>query len=206
MGLIADEQPAMYKVIEAAGLAHGKSMQSYLCMMSVRLLEMRRVFKESGSIYLHCDPTASHYLKLLMDSIYGARNFTAEIIWKRTSEHSDSRTFGNVSDTILLYGDHININDVRVPYEQAYVDRFCRYDDNDGRGPCTLDNMNSPSPRPNWTYEWLSYQPPSIGGVTRPSSPRPGLGGRTNPARRVEGVKKEHVEETAGERTTGEGY
>ena len=60
MGLIADEQPAMYQVL-----------QSYLCMMAVRLLEMRRVLKDTGSIYLHCDPTASHYLKLLMDSIYG---------------------------------------------------------------------------------------------------------------------------------------
>ena len=60
MGLIADEQAAMYQVL-----------QSYLCMMAVRLLEMRRVLKDTGSIYLHCDPTASHYLKLLMDSIYG---------------------------------------------------------------------------------------------------------------------------------------
>ena len=58
MGLIADEQPAMYKVIETAGLTHGKGMQSYLCMMAVRLLEMRRLLKDSGSIYLHCDPTA----------------------------------------------------------------------------------------------------------------------------------------------------
>ena len=72
MGLIADEQPAMYKVIETAGLTHGKGMQSYLCMMAVRLLEMRRVLKDTGSIYLHCDPTASHYLKLLMDSIFGS--------------------------------------------------------------------------------------------------------------------------------------
>ena len=57
MGLIADEQPAMYKVIETAGLSHGKGMQSYLCMMAVRLLEMRRVLKDTGSVYLHCEPT-----------------------------------------------------------------------------------------------------------------------------------------------------
>ena len=85
MGLIADEQPAMYQVLDtAAGLSHGKGMQSYLCMMAVRLLEMRRVLKDTGSIYLHCDPTASHYLKLLMDSIYG-QAFRNEIIWKRTT-------------------------------------------------------------------------------------------------------------------------
>ena len=61
MGLIADEQPAMYQVLQAAGLTHGKGMQSYLCMMAVRLLEMRRVMKGTASIYLHCDPTAGDY-------------------------------------------------------------------------------------------------------------------------------------------------
>ena len=65
-------------------LIPGKGMQSYLCMMAVRLLEMRRVLKDTGSIYLHCDPTASHYLKMLMDSIYGIRNFRNEIIRKRS--------------------------------------------------------------------------------------------------------------------------
>ena len=75
MGLIADEQPAIYKIIEAAGLSHSQSMQSYLCMMAIRLLEMRRVLKGTGSIYLHCDPTASHYLKALMDAVFGTRQF-----------------------------------------------------------------------------------------------------------------------------------
>ena len=82
MGLIADEQPAMYQVLQAAGLTHGKGMQSYLCMMAFRLLEMRRVLKDAGSIYLHCDSTASHYLKLLMDSIYGGNSFQNEITWQ----------------------------------------------------------------------------------------------------------------------------
>ena len=163
MGLIADERPAMYKVLEVSGLTHGKGMQSYLCMMAVRLLEMRRVLKHSGSIYLHCDPTASHYLKLLTDSIYGAGNFMAEITWKRTSAHSDSRTFGNVADIILFYGDQININDVRVPYDPAYIARYYRYDDGDSRGPYTLDNMTSPNPRPNMTYEWKGFAPPVKG-------------------------------------------
>ena len=90
MGLIADEQPAMYKVIETAGLTHGKGMQSYLCMMAVRLLEMRRVLKDTGSIYLHCDPTASHYLKLLMDSIFGSASFRMKLLGKRTTAHNDS--------------------------------------------------------------------------------------------------------------------
>ena len=163
MGLIADQRPATAHVLKTAGLNHGRGMQSYLTMMAVRFLEMRRVLKGTGSIYLHCDPTASHYLKLLMDSIYGAGNFMAEITWKRTSAHNDSRTFGNVADTILFYGDQININDVRVPYDQAYVERYYSHDDNDGRGSYTLDNMTSPNPRPNLTYEWRGYPPPVKG-------------------------------------------
>ena len=85
MGLIADEQPAMYKVLEASGLTHGKGMQSYLCMMAVRLLDMSKVLKDTGSIYPHCDPTASHYLKLLMDSVFGSDLFLNEMTWKRSS-------------------------------------------------------------------------------------------------------------------------
>ena len=78
-GEIADKQPALYSIIDAAGLAHGKGMKSYLIMMAVRLLEMNRLLKTTGSIYLHCDSTASHYLKLLMDCIFGKSNFRNEI-------------------------------------------------------------------------------------------------------------------------------
>ena len=163
MGLIADEHPATAHVLKTAGLTHGKGMQSYLTMMAVRLMEMHRVLKPTGSIYLHCDPTASHYLKLLMDAFFGASNFMAEITWKRTSAHSDSRTFGNVADIVLFYGEQININDVRVPYDPAYIARYYRYDDGDGRGPYTLDNMTSPNPRPNMTYEWRGHPPPVKG-------------------------------------------
>ena len=163
MGLIADKQPALAHVIKTSGMTHGKGMQSYLTMMAVRLMEMHRVLKPTGSIYLHCDPTASHYLKLLMDSLNGASNFMAEITWKRTSTHSDSRTFGNVADIILFYGDQINTNDVRVPYDPEYVARFYRYDDDDGRGLYRLDNITSPNPRPNLTYEWRGHQPPAKG-------------------------------------------
>ena len=105
MGLIADEQPAMYQVLQTAGLTHGKGMQSYLCMMAVRLLEMRRVLKDTGSIYLHCDPTASHYLKLLMDSIYGQNPVSATEISVEANfggQRHDAKGFGRVHDTILF--------------------------------------------------------------------------------------------------------
>ena len=76
-------------------------------MMAVRLLEMRRVLKDTGSIYLHCDPTASHYLKMLMDSIYGTQCFRSEITWRRTNAHNDTRQgrkqHGRIHDVLLFY-------------------------------------------------------------------------------------------------------
>ena len=88
-GEIADRDPSLYAIIDAAGLSHGRGMKSYLIMMAVRLLEMRRLLKDTGSIYLHCDPTASHYLKLLMDSVFGRENYLNEISWIRTVPKND---------------------------------------------------------------------------------------------------------------------
>ena len=76
-------------------------MMAYLAMMAVRLIELHRVLKSTGSLYLHCDPTASHYLKLVLNSIFGPARFLNEIIWKRYGAHNDSRTYGRVHDTIL---------------------------------------------------------------------------------------------------------
>ncbi len=150
MGLIADEQPAMYKVLEAAGLTHGKGMQSYLCMMAVRLLEMRRVLKETGSIYLHCDPTASHYLKMLMDSIYGQDNFRSEITWKRTSAHSDTRQgrkqHGRVRDALLFYtkSNQWTWNPIYTDYDPEYVEKFYKYYEPETNRRYRLDNLSGP--------------------------------------------------------------
>ena len=79
-------------------------MLAYLAMMAPRLMELRRVLKQTGSIYLHCDTTASHYLKLLMDAIFGPEQFRNEIIWKRTSAHSSAKRYGPVHDVLLFYG------------------------------------------------------------------------------------------------------
>ena len=133
MGLIADEHPAVANLLHTAGLTHGKGMQSYLTMMAVRLLEMHRVLTATGSIYLHCDPTASHYLKMLMDAIFGAGQFRSEITWKRTSSHSDTKQgrqqHGRVRDLLLYYtkGNSWTWNPVYTEYDQDYVDRFYRY-------------------------------------------------------------------------------
>ena len=103
-GEIADREPALYAVIAAAGSAHGKSMKSYAIMMAVRLLEMRRILKDTGSVYLHCDPTASHYLKLIMDAVFGKDNYRNEIIWGYTGPASPrQRQFSRKHDTIFWY-------------------------------------------------------------------------------------------------------
>lgn len=81
LGELAEHNDALYTIIYAAGLAHGKGIQSYLTMMAVRLIELHRVLKDTASLYLHCDPTASHYLKMLMDGTFGRANFCNEVIW-----------------------------------------------------------------------------------------------------------------------------
>jgi len=78
-------------------------MFSYIIFMTERLLAMHHVLKSTGSIYLHCDPTASHYLKIVLDGIFGRKNFRSEIIWKRTSAHNDAKKWGAVHDVIFFY-------------------------------------------------------------------------------------------------------
>lgn len=140
-------------------------MMAYLSMMAIRLIELHRVLKPTGSLYLHCDPTASHYLKLLLDRVFGGENYRNEIIWKRTTTHSDSKTWSRVADTIFFYTKSREFvwNTPREAHSADYVASKYRHDDHDGRGPYMLDNMTSPNPRPNMTYEWLGFPPPAMG-------------------------------------------
>lgn len=114
-------------------------MLAYLAMMAPRLMELRRVLKPTGSLYLHCDPTASHYLKLLLDAVFGPENFRNEIIWKRGSAHSDarqgSRQFGRISDTILFYSatNGNTWNPQYAPYDEKYIAENYHRRDPDGR-------------------------------------------------------------------------
>ena len=111
------------------------AMMAYLVMMAPRLVELHRALKPTGSIYLHCDPTASHYLKILMDTVFGKQNFRSEVVWKRTSAHNAAKRFGPVHDTLLLYSktDDYVWNRVLQAYDQSYLDAFYRYMDADGR-------------------------------------------------------------------------
>ena len=166
-GELADRNPAAYSVIEAARQAHGKGMQSYLIFMAVRLLEMRRILKPTGSIYLHCDPTASHYLKLLMDGVFGMLNARSCIAWKRSSVHSDTKQgrkqHGRIQDNILYYtiGREWTWNPQYLPYPDDFIARYYRYvEDKTGRR-YALDNITGPggSAKGNPQYEVM--------GVTR---------------------------------------
>lgn len=109
---------------------------AYLSYMAERLAELRRLLKPTGSVYLHCDPSASHYLKILMDGVFGPRQFLSEIVWKRTSAHSDAKRWGASHDTILFYAASGNAgwtwNQEHVPYDDDYLKRFNRVDP-DGR-------------------------------------------------------------------------
>lgn len=103
-GEVAEREPALYAIIDAARLSRGKGMKAYLIMMVVRLLELRRILKPNGSIYLHCDPTASHYLKMAMDCVFGNVNFRNEIVWHYYNKYSAGKNaFGRNYDQILFY-------------------------------------------------------------------------------------------------------
>lgn len=133
-------------------------MMAYLAMMAVRLIELHRVLKSTGSLYLHCDPTASHYLKLLLDAVFGKENFLNEIIWKRTSAHSNaSRKLASVHDVLIFYSkspDYI-WNQAYTPYRQEYVEEHFVHVDPDGRRFRRSDLVN-PSVRPNLRYEYTA--------------------------------------------------
>ncbi len=147
------------------GVGHN-DVTAYLTMMAVRLVELHRVLKPTGSIYLHCDPTTGHYLKLTLDSIFGPTNFRNEVTWKRTNVHSDSKRWSDVSDRLLYYlkdsRSSPTWNPVWGSHSPEYVAAKYRHVDPDGRR-YRLDNMTSPNPRPHMMYEWKGYPPPRYG-------------------------------------------
>ena len=136
-------------------------MMAYLVMMAIRLVELHRVLKPTGSLYLHCDPTASHYLKIILDTIFGVQNFKNEITWQRTVSHNDARRkYADVSDILFFYtkSDKFVFSVQYMEYSEEYVQNFYRYVDESGRR-YRIDNLRSPNPRPNLTYEYKGYKP-----------------------------------------------
>lgn len=137
-------------------------LSAYLVMMAPRLAECRRVLKDDGSLYLHCDPAASHYLKVLLDHLFGPENFRNEIVWKRTHAHSSSRRYGPVHDVILFYSKSSSYkwNPVFSEYSVSYLEKHFRHEDE--RGRYQLITCTAPGDRTGTRahYEWRGQLPP----------------------------------------------
>jgi adenine specific DNA methylase Mod len=142
-------------------------MMAYLAMMAPRLVELRRVLKPTGSLYLHCDPTASHYLKILLDAVFGPQKFRSEIIWKRSSAHSDAKQgrklHGHIHDVILFYTktDDWTWNDIYTPYESSYVERDYKLSDETGRR-FRRGDLTAAKPGGDTEYDWRVKKPAGL--------------------------------------------
>ena len=170
-GELADRSPAAHSVIEASRLASGKGMMSYLIMMAVRLIEMERILKPTGSVYLHCDDTAVHYLKSLMDAVFGSKNFRNNIVWKRATSHNDPARYGRISDHLLYYvksdqatwnGDIVRIARTPESLKESYKLK-------DKRGNYRSDNITGPkhgtNPMAESALPWRGYDVFAMGRV-----------------------------------------
>ena len=134
------------------------AMMAYLVMMAPRLVELHRVLKPTGSLYLHCDPTAGHYLKILLDAVFGTANFKNEVTWKRTTAHNDPQRFGRISDSILFYSksQEKTFNRIQGNYSESQLSRY-RYKDD--RGPYRAENLTAPHYSETRTVQWRGVHP-----------------------------------------------
>ena len=134
------------KFLEAVQTTHSKGMVIYLGFMALRLIEMKRLLKDTGSIYLHCDSTSSHYLKVVMDGVFGFKKFQNEIIWRRANAHNDSKKYANITDSILFYRiDELSTwNPYYRPLDDSTVAKWYVNDDNDGRGAYNRLSLSAP--------------------------------------------------------------
>ena len=123
---IQDDSPRLMEAIESARHAHSDGMGAFMCFMAVRLMEMHRVLRSDGTMYLHCDYEASHYLKACMDAVFGSQHFLSEIVWRRTGAHNKVRRWAPIHDTILMYsksGDYV-WNALQIPYMRGHVETY----------------------------------------------------------------------------------
>ncbi|NMM43876.1 site-specific DNA-methyltransferase [Rhodospirillaceae bacterium KN72] len=153
---------AVARFVDAMRSALGESdLMAYLAMMSVRLIELRRVLKDDGTLYLHCDANASHYLKVILDGIFGANRFTNEIIWQRSNAKSHAyNRFSSGHDALLMYrkGDKFTWNTQYKPHSEKYIkSHYSKVEPSTGRNYTLGDCLNPNPNRPNLTYEWNGH-------------------------------------------------
>lgn len=140
-------------------------LTAYLVEMAVRLVEMHTLLRPTGSLYLHCDPTTSHYLKVVLDAVFGPKKFRSELVWKRSSAHSDGkqgrRNYGHIHDCLLFYtkGDAWTWNPVYTRHDADYVERFYRYVEADTGRRFRIDNLTAAKPGGDTSYEWHGVKP-----------------------------------------------
>jgi DNA modification methylase len=145
-------------------LLRNSSMMAYLAMMAPRLVELHRVLKPTGSLYLHCDPTADHYLRMLLDGIFGQIQYRNEIIWKRTSAHSSAKRWGPVHDVILFYckSDNFTWNQVFQDYSEDYIKDFYRHSDK--KGTFRIGDLTGAGKRTGESGQpWRNCNPTDVG-------------------------------------------
>lgn len=164
--LIEDAPANVAQVVSALRQFVGSNdMMAYLVMMAQRLVELQRVLKPTGSLYLHCDPTASHYLKILLDTVFGPRNFRSEISWKRSSAHNDSaqgrRNLGHIRDVILFYtnSETYTWNQLYSPYSDDYISSFYRHVEPDTGRRFRLSDLTAAKGGGDTSYDWKGVQP-----------------------------------------------
>lgn len=146
-------------------------MMAYLAMMAVRLQELNRTLKPTGSLYLHCDPSASHYLKVVLDGVFGPDAFRNEVIWKRTGSHNSARRFGPVHDIILYYAKGEAVwNEQRQEYDEQYKKKFGKLDSVTGE-PFQDVALTGPGVRQGPSGQpWGGFDPTAIGRHWQPAS------------------------------------
>lgn len=198
-------------------------LMAYLVMMANRLLELHRVLKPTGSLYLHCDPTASHYLKIVLDTVFGAENFRNEIVWKRSDTHNDARKrFSAISDHILFYGksNRLNFNVIKIQHTETHLKNWFTYLElkdgtirkmikdelltgiiPEGARRFSISDLSSPNPRPNLMYVYKGFPcPPKGWRITKERMEQLDREGRllfpAHPNGRI--VKKKYLDEQEG--------
>jgi site-specific DNA-methyltransferase (adenine-specific) len=164
--LLTEAPDHVAKMIESLrGFIGENQMLAYLVMMTVRLIELHRVLKLTGSLYLHCDPTASHYLRVILDTIFDPQNFHTEIAWKRTTAHSDTKQgrkeYGHIHDVILFYtkSQSWTWNPVYLPYDKEYIETAYRHVEPGTGRFYQLDNLTAAKPGGDTQYEWHGVRP-----------------------------------------------
>ena len=154
--------PKIFSIIEMAREVHSDAMYSYLIFMAIRIIQMHRIMRPNGSLYLHCDDNSNSYLRLVLDAVFGqvrgpgAGHKGAEITWKRTTAKNNAiHNYGRITDFILHYckGDRKTYNTTYLPYPEGYITKEYKFNDLDGRGPYSRSNLTAPKSK-----LWYSYQ------------------------------------------------